>query len=61
MDPKRACRKAAVSLLIVLFAGLTGFAQGEIDRCIEIELQRVERLYDLLDRFAGQVWPGWDN
>lgn len=61
MNPERDSKRALVSLLIVLVAGSVGFAQGEIDRCIEIELQRVERLYDLLDRFAGQVWPGWDN
>jgi|GEM_PF-531207 len=33
----------------------------EIDPCVKIELERIERLYGLLDRFAGQVWPGWDN
>lgn len=32
-----------------------------LDRYIEIELGRLEETYRLLDRFAKEIWPQWDN
>ena len=32
-----------------------------LEQYLEIELKRVEETYRLLDRFAREIWPGWDN
>jgi hypothetical protein len=35
--------------------------KGKLDQYLEIELKRIEEAYRLLDRFAEEIWPGWDN
>jgi hypothetical protein len=52
---------AVIAFLLVLCARATGPDLGEKDQCVRIELQRLAVLYDLLDAFAGKIWPGWDN
>lgn len=35
--------------------------KGKLEQYLEIELKRIEEAYRLLDRFAVEIWPGWDN
>jgi hypothetical protein len=35
--------------------------KGKLEQYLEIELKRIEEAYRLLDRFAEEIWPGWDN
>lgn len=34
---------------------------GEPEQVVKIEIKRIEESLRLLDRFAEQVWPGWDD
>jgi hypothetical protein len=33
----------------------------KLENYIELELGKLEETYRLLDRFAEDIWPGWDN
>jgi hypothetical protein len=58
-------------LLFVLLIGMVILActpAGEnhatpvpLERYLEVELGRLEETYRLLDRFAPEIWPQWDN
>jgi len=55
---------AATAYFIVLFVFaecLPAFSQTQLDPYLELELKRIEEAYRLMDRFAGTIWPGWDN
>jgi hypothetical protein len=52
---------AACAALLILAARPAGSDSGEKDRCVRIEIRRLEVLYELLDRHAQEIWPGWDN
>jgi hypothetical protein len=38
-----------------------GVAPENLEHYLEIELERLEETYRLLDRFAKDIWPQWDN
>lgn len=55
-------------LVVILIATLSStFCQREasveqnLENYIELELGKLEETYRLLDRFAEDIWPGWDN
>lgn len=51
---------ALISLLIGTIP-LNGNQEKKPGQCIEIELKRIEETYRLLDTFAEEIWPGWNN
>jgi hypothetical protein len=58
----RATVVLAVMVAVVAAAGSAGAQTGtKLEPCLEIELQRLEETYAVLDRFAKNVWPGWTN
>jgi len=48
-------------LALVLGLGLVVSATPALEKYLEVEVQRLEEAYRLLDRFAADIWPGWDN
>ena len=55
-------------LVIILIATLTSTlckqeasVEKKLEHYIELELGKLEETYRLLDRFAEEIWPGWDN
>ncbi len=56
---------ALAAALLTLTAAQAGPAQGQkavkLEPYIEIELGRIAETYNLLDTYAREVWPGWDN
>ena len=47
---------AAVSLLVFPSPGQ---APGGLPDYLRIDLKRLEETWNMLDRFAGRIWPGW--
>ncbi len=57
---------AVISLALFAMAAAplsaaSGQKAGQLEPYIEIELNRIAETYNLLDTYAGMVWPGWDN
>ncbi len=55
--------KKICSFLILCFAAgifLIG-EQAGLEPYLSIELKRLEETYRVLDRFAEEIWPGWNN
>ena len=48
----------AVSFLLVISQSCS---TGKLEPYLEIELKRLEETYNLLDEYAQEIWPGWDN
>ncbi len=58
----RAAVVAATMVAVVATAGIAGAqTKTTIEPYQEIELQRLEETYAVLERFAADVWPGWTN
>jgi hypothetical protein len=58
----RAAVVVAATVAVVATAGRAGAqTKTTLEPYLEIELQRLEETYALLDRFAGGIWPGWTN
>jgi hypothetical protein len=56
----RAAVVVAAMVAVVATAG-SAAAQTKLEPYLEIELQRLEETYTVLDRFAKDIWPGWTN
>jgi hypothetical protein len=58
-------RRAAATLLAFgLFLGaMAASASGRraLEPFVEVELERLEETYALLDTYASEIWPGWDD
>lgn len=67
MAPKitKAKRAAAALLALVLTIPAVRLAAearpARLDSYLEVELLRLEETYGIMDRFAGEIWPGWKN
>jgi len=48
---------SVLSLLIPLYSQ-SGY---ELPEVMKIDLKRLEETWNILDRFAEKIWPGWDN
>ena len=58
----RAAIVVAAMLAVLAPAGGAGAqTKATLEPYLEIELQRLEETYAVLERFAGDVWPGWTN
>lgn len=40
--------------------GMPLLERKNFDACIEVELKRLDEVYQLLDTFAERIWPGWN-
>ncbi len=52
---------AAFGLALILAGQVLSYAQDKLDPYLEIELKRVEETYRLMDKYAQEIWPGWNN
>jgi hypothetical protein len=58
----RAAVVVAAMVAVVATAGSAGAqTKTTLEPYLEIELQRLEETYAVLERFAGDIWPGWTN
>jgi hypothetical protein len=58
----RAAVVAATMVAAIATAGGAGAqTTPKLEPYLEIELQRLEEAYAVLDRFATDIWPGWTN
>jgi len=61
----RTLRAAAVAVAMVTVIATAGSAgaqtNAKLEPYLEIELQRLDETYAVLERFAQDVWPGWTN
>ncbi|RPJ74994.1 MAG: hypothetical protein EHM24_05090 [Acidobacteria bacterium] len=57
----RTLRAAVVAMVAVVSTAGGAGAQTKLEPCLEIELQRLEETYAVLERFAKDIWPGWTN
>ena len=48
-------------LFCLLFCSVSSSAEQSLEPYITIELVRIAETYRLLDRFAEEIWPGWNN
>ena len=66
-EMRRNGRHLFLLILLVAVLACAPSRQGEVaspdtlERYVEIELDRLEETYRLLDRFAEDIWPQWDN
>lgn len=56
----RASVIVAAMVAVVATAG-SAAAQTKLEPYLEIELQRLDETYSVLERFAKDIWPGWTN
>lgn len=65
MSVKNYFLQIKIILIFIIFAtvqfGCTSSTSETLESYIEIELNRLQETYRLLDRFAKEIWPGWDN
>lgn len=52
---------AALVAMFAMAADASAQSRSKLEPYLEIELQRLEETYAVLDRFASDVWPGWTN
>jgi hypothetical protein len=54
-----------IILILIILVNIqfrcTSLTSETVESYIEIELNRLQETYRLLDRFAQDIWPGWDN
>ena len=51
----------AGTLLLIAFQSSARQALYTLPSVIKIDLERIEETYNILDRYANQIWPGWNN
>ncbi len=54
-------RLITLGLVGLLLGGISSSAQNALEPYVEIELERLETTYALLDAYAEEIWPGWRN
>lgn len=56
-------RKFICLFLLEIFAcaSMRVYAQDEIPKALRIDLLRLEEAYNILDLYAHEIWPGWNN
>jgi hypothetical protein len=58
----RAAVVVAAIVAVVATAGTAGAqTKTKLEPYLEIEVQRLEETYTVLERFAKDIWPGWTN
>ena len=54
-------RLIILGIVGLLLSGISRSAQSAVEPYVEIELERLETTYALLDAYAEEIWPGWRN
>lgn len=49
-------------LILFFFINIAqSYSDQKLEQYLEIELKRLEETYNLLETFAEEIWPGWNN
>jgi hypothetical protein len=51
----------AFAAALILAGQVPVHSQDKLGPYLEIELKRVEETYRLMDKYAQEIWPGWNN
>ncbi|MCX6575030.1 MAG: hypothetical protein NTV82_01405, partial [Candidatus Aminicenantes bacterium] len=61
MNKEIAKRIGLVLLSFFIATSLSLFAQYTLPDYMKTDLKRIEETWNILDQFAGKIWPGWKN